>query len=425
MIGYNITIAVFCLVISLIILLSLVLTGHSKERKTRVFIGMVIVNIILQISSIMFFLLNGTLATNSPVPLLITECIKASCGPAMLILYTRMILVVLKEKTFVSKRIETAALIAIALCIADVLIILAEPFMSFTSIVDENNQLIRGEWFIFGYILTFLCMAINSSILFIKRKFLKKIELLTLMAYIIIPALGVIIHSFVEGTPVNIISITVAIVFYFAIIQNELSKQTHELEKELDDSRISVMMSQIQPHFIYNSLIAIREMCLVSPETASKAVDEFSNYLRGNLDSLSIRTPISFERELKHVKTYLSLEKRRFEDRLNIVYDLEAKDFLIPAMTLQLIVENAVRHGITKREDGGTVTIKSEEKKDDYIITVTDDGVGFDVQKLADEELHVGIKNARNRLAVMCGGMLIIESKPDSGTNVIITIPKE
>jgi len=201
-------------------------------------------------------------------------------------------------------------------------------------------------------------------------------------------------------------------------------KQIDNLESELIQNQISIMLSQIQPHFIYNSLTAIRELCLIDPKKAYETVDEFSTYLRGNLDSLTINKPIPFEKELSHVKTYLSLERKRFGDNLNIVYDINAFYFTIPALTLQPIVENAVRHGVTKREDGGTVMISTEETETEAIITVKDDGVGFDLSRHKDEYLRVGIENVRSRLTVMCGGSLQIDSKPGIGTTAVITIQK-
>jgi len=153
-------------------------------------------------------------------------------------------------------------------------------------------------------------------------------------------------------------------------------------------------------------------------------VDEFSSFLRGNLDSLSINKPISFDKELKHVQTYLSLEKKRFEERLNVVYDISAQDFYLPALTLQLLVENAVLHGLTKREEGGTVSIKTEENETEIIITVSDDGIGFDQSNFSGDHRHVGIKNARDRLAAMCKGKLDIQSQPGVGTTAVITIQK-
>jgi sensor histidine kinase YesM len=166
-------------------------------------------------------------------------------------------------------------------------------------------------------------------------------------------------------------------------------------------------------------------LCRTDPKLAEEAVLEFSDYLRGNLDALSIKGSISFERELRHLETYLSIEKKRFGEKLPIIYDIKARNFQLPALTLQPIVENAVRHGVTKRDQGGTVTIETREN-DSFVITVTDDGVGFDVNgKLEnDGRSHVGIENTMQRLAAICGGTLKIESKPGEGTTAVITIPK-
>jgi len=202
-------------------------------------------------------------------------------------------------------------------------------------------------------------------------------------------------------------------------------EKIRSLERELTQKQISVMLSQIQPHFLYNSLNAIQELCATDPETARQAVIEFSGYLRGNLDSLAFTQPIAFERELSHVETYLALEKKRFQHKLQIKYDITVRNFTLPVLTLQPIVENAVRHGVTKRSKGGTVTISTAETKMAYTITVTDDGAGFDKGiKKGDGRTHVGIENVRSRLASMCGGALEIESTPGAGTTVIIIIPK-
>ncbi len=159
---------------------------------------------------------------------------------------------------------------------------------------------------------------------------------------------------------------------------------------------------------------------------AEETVLEFSEYLRGNLDSLLLSVPIPFEKELRHVETYLKIEKKRFGEKLNVVYDIKAKDFFIPAITLQPIVENAVRYGITKKELGGTVEVKSEETENSIVVIITDDGVGFDVNRQSknDGRSHIGIENTRSRLAAMCGGTLEIKSVPGKGTTATISIPK-
>ena len=117
----------------------------------------------------------------------------------------------------------------------------------------------------------------------------------------------------------------------------------------------------------------------------------------------------------------------RYEDRLTIFYNIETTDFMIPALSVQPIVENAVRHGVSKLEEGGTVIISSYEKDDCFEITVEDDGVGFDPEKGSDDKSrsHVGIENVRTRLRDMCGGTMTIDSEIGFGTTVTIRIPKD
>jgi len=199
-----------------------------------------------------------------------------------------------------------------------------------------------------------------------------------------------------------------------------------ELENELLQNQISIMLSQIRPHFLYNSLVAIQELCLIDPETAREAINEFSSYLRGNLSAFAVTKPIPFDQELRHVESYLSLERKRYGDKLNIEYDISIRDFNMPIQTLQPLVENAVRHGVTKREEGGTVTVKTAETETDIIISVIDDGVGINaINEFEDSDrTHVGIDNVTKRLISMCNGTLSIESIPGEGTTAVITIPK-
>lgn len=197
------------------------------------------------------------------------------------------------------------------------------------------------------------------------------------------------------------------------------------LENELTQSRIATMLSQIEPHFLYNALNCIGELCAIDPPRAEQAVTEFSMFLRGNLDSLSAPGTISFERELAHTMHYLELEQMRFDERLQVVYQIGPELFRLPSLTLQPIVENAVRHGVTKREEGGTVIVSTSETDSAWVITVEDDGVGFDPQRvLTDERSHVGIQNVRQRLEGQCKGSLDIISIPGVGTKAVITIPK-
>lgn len=206
--------------------------------------------------------------------------------------------------------------------------------------------------------------------------------------------------------------------------RSRLEVEKNMVEAELKESRISIMLSQIQPHFIYNTLGTIERMCLKDPQKAFDLVRNFSLYLRGNFSELDSVTPIRFADEIKHVEYYVNIEKVRFPD-MSIEYDVEATEFVLPALSVQPLVENAIKHGLMRLETGGTVKIHSYETPTHFCVEVTDDGVGFDTDAPVDEKKHVGLRNIRGRLKAMVNGALVMESKPGVGTKAIIMIPKE
>lgn len=199
-----------------------------------------------------------------------------------------------------------------------------------------------------------------------------------------------------------------------------------QMQKELYESRVAIMVSQIQPHFLYNSLTSIAMMCTKDPKVAKTATINFADYLRGNMNSLKEKNPVPFKRELEHLKKYIMLEQLRFGDMLGIEYDIQTTDFVLPQLSVQPLVENAIKHGVGMKEDGGTVTISTRETDEYYEVTVSDDGVGFDTEKpLNDGRDHVGMNNVRQRLREMCDAALTIESEIGVGTTSTIRIPKE
>ena len=209
-----------------------------------------------------------------------------------------------------------------------------------------------------------------------------------------------------------------------AIRARELEAEKMILKAKLTESRIATMISQIQPHFIYNTLGTIEQLCITEPKEASKLVRNFSLYLRGNFSELDNVKPIRFSQEMNHVKHYTDIEQVRFPD-MTIQYDLRSVEFLLPALSVQPLVENAIKHGLMGLEEGGIVTISAFETETSYVVEVTDDGVGFDMNAGYDETKHVGIKNIRGRIEAMCGGTLAIESEIGKGTKATIRIPKE
>ena len=199
-----------------------------------------------------------------------------------------------------------------------------------------------------------------------------------------------------------------------------------QMQKELYEAKVAVMTSQIRPHFMYNALTYIAMMCELDPKTAKQATITFAKYLRGNMDSLKQTAPVPFTQELEHLKKYLYIEKLRFDDLLNIEYDIQATDFVLPLLSIQPLVENAVKHGVGMKEDGGTVKISTRETETAYEVVIEDDGVGFDVNEQKDDgRSHVGMENTKKRLRDMCGGEVKITSVIGKGTTAIVVLPKE
>ena len=204
----------------------------------------------------------------------------------------------------------------------------------------------------------------------------------------------------------------------------ELEMERIVLNSQLAESRISTMMSQIRPHFIYNTLGSIEQLCKLDPPKAGDLVHNFAKYLRGNFGELDNPKPILMSKEMEHVHHYVSIENVRFPD-MTFTFEMNSDDFHIPALTIQPIVENAIKHGLMKLQKGGNIRVISYETESEYCVSVSDDGVGFDTSALLDDRKHVGLRNIRERLKVMVNGSLEIESTPGVGTTVVIRIPKE
>ena len=236
----------------------------------------------------------------------------------------------------------------------------------------------------------------------------------------------------VVSASVFILLFVVAMVVVLRIIPNSINAvvKAKEMEAEkillntqLAESRVSIMISQIRPHFIYNTLGSIEQLCELDPPKAGELVHNFAKYLRGNFGELDNPKPILMSQEMEHVHHYISIENVRFPD-MTFTFEMNSNDFHIPALTVQPIVENAIKHGLMKLQKGGTIRVLSYETDTDYCILVEDDGAGFDTSVLLDERKHVGLRNIRERLTTMVNGSLAIESEIGVGTKVRITIPK-
>ncbi|WP_455790105.1 sensor histidine kinase [Amedibacillus sp. YH-ame10] len=257
------------------------------------------------------------------------------------------------------------------------------------------------------------------------RKLLSISELWALLSYCIFPLIALVLRFFWDG-PQIFLSVSLALIWIYVVLQRDQQARLEKQENQLVQSRVAILLSQIQPHFLYNTLTIICGLCDENPKEAKKVTAEFADYLRHNLDALTKTNLIPFKDELQHIKLYLNIEKKRFEEKLRTDYDIQTEDFLIPSLTVQPIVENAVKHGILKKRNGGVISISTREKKECFEIVISDDGIGFDSESPpTDDRTHIGLKNVQERLFAMCKGTILIESTVNKGTIVTMSIPKE
>ncbi len=316
-----------------------------------------------------------------------------------------------------------------ALVTINTLIYLTALFSPFVFYIDEKNHYQGGV----------LGGVFSSTAYFVSIILLCQLVYLTINEYrqhsswlwmVIINVLTITASMVLEVTAYfdcPIAYVTIAIVccslFYYIWLHLEYVK-SHEKDL-MAEQRIKIMMSQIQPHFLYNTLSTIQSLCRTDPHKAFETTGKFGSYLRNNLESLDSPDLIPLKKELEHTKLYADIEMLRFP-KISVIYDIQAESFRLPALTIQPIVENAIRHGVRSREHGW-VTVKTTELEHAYEITVSDNGIGFDVstQDLTVEgSEHIGLKNVKERIETMCSGTFEIESRIDEGTVVTITVPK-
>ena len=207
--------------------------------------------------------------------------------------------------------------------------------------------------------------------------------------------------------------------FLRGAIRKEHLLQVQEIE--LRRAKVQTMINQIRPHFLYNTLVTIYDLCKDEPQRAMSAILDFTRYLQANFTAIAATELISFSEELEHTRAYVSTELLLFGDDLSVEYSAEFTAFRLPPLTLQPIVENAIKYGVGKGHRTEHIIVHTHAVADGAEIIVEDDGVGYHPQ--SDGEVHIGLRNVRERLEMMCGGTLEIAPRPGGGTVVTVFVP--
>ena len=425
MIELNVGLLCFAILIN-IFLLGGALTDEGRNKPfMQNFIRLMFANIFMLTGEVLIWLTGGV---PGRVVLLKTGFVlSCGCGYLVLICFAYCLVSFLREKKKVSWKFAHA--IAVSCAVSAVLNIMS-VYNGTLFYIDATGTFTYTDLYMIDNLFD-LSIIFTQIIYVLKyRKTLTRRGTLILLTFSIFPLAAMPLQLFWDTTP-KCMATTMSLIALYMLFQGELTRQLAEKKKDLaekehqlGESRIATMISQIQPHFIYNTLGTIEQLCLEQPERASKLVHDFSLYLRGNFSQIDNAALIGISRELEHVRHYADIEQTRFPD-MTIRFDLHSSEFLLPALTIQPLVENAIKHGLMKLESGGTVTICTFETDRHYCVSVVDDGVGFDPSVLRDETKHIGIRNIRGRLEAMCNGTLMIDSAPGKGTTALIRIPKE
>ena len=279
----------------------------------------------------------------------------------------------------------------------------------------------RGTFYWFGQSGGIYMMFTQLGLQIRYRRVFRRGDFLIYLCFFLCPVLIFVIRSIVADVELMPVALSVSVLLLYEFVHLEQQRHSQETELLLSETKLFAMNDQARTHFLYNTLNSIYCLCEKDLPTAQRAVHDFAEYLHGNMESIEDAAIVSFEKELEHVKHYLNLEKLRFQDELDIVYELETKSFQIPPLSVQMMAENAVKHGIEKKQNGGTVRIHSWETPEAFFVSVSDDGVGFDAVQQTD---GMGISITTQRLQSRCGGSLTFESRINVGTTATIRIPK-
>lgn len=419
----NASFEVWGIVMSGVVALCMVLSKHPRKRIDRLYLACLICNVGVLLFDVLALLFRGNPGLLCWWGVRISNFLSFSFGSGLLISFSHYLTDFLGLRTRVSLR-PLRIIRVVSICVF--LLIVLTQFYPIVYFIDAQNMYHRADFFWLTQIAGVIGLLINILLLLRHRRCLQRREALTLWLYIILPTAAMCVQIFVYEIALLNLANTLCILVIFLFLQAEQGRLLARRETQLAQSRIAILLSQIQPHFLYNTLTAICGLCDENPKEAKKVTAKFSDYLRHNLDSLNQNDPIPFEHELSHTQIYLEIEQKRFGEKLSVLYDIQTSNFKLPSLTMQPIVENAVKHGATKKKGGGTVTISTRTQLDCYEIIIADDGVGFDTEKSKESSnTHIGIENVRIRLWAIIQGTLTITSEVGVGTVATIRIPKK
>ena len=296
----------------------------------------------------------------------------------------------------------------------------------FTNVIyyyTPDNVYHRGPWYLLLLVPPTLMMAVNLIGLYCSRSALTPRQHLAFLSYFLVPMVCMVLQMFFYGLLLIALGMSVGIMIMFTFLLSDQVDRSLRQAEENARQQASIYVLQMRPHFIYNTLMSIYYLCKKDADKAQQVILDFSRYLKKNFTAIASEDSVPFTEELEHTRAYLAVEKARYEDRLFVQFDTPVTMFRLPPLTLQPIVENSVKYGISPGLDPLYISIITQKSEDGVTVFVDDTGPGYMQPK--DDEPHIALANIRERLKIVCSGTLEIEPRKGGGTRIVIFIPKK
>lgn len=340
------------------------------------------------------------------------------------------------------------ALLSIAMLINFALILERVPFRYFLKYVSYPfyalslialvlpygyHELFDQFAWIYVLFITFFWTGLNINWLFERKDDGYPFEFLVFTVALIIGYIGQILNALIDHPDQELYTSILSLIYFllmFTLLPIHLStdkRQKREVQTFAQKSEISFFNAQIKPHFLYNTFGNVIALCYTAPTEAARLLSHLSTYVRFIFENGRTENGISLGKELEVIDSYLMIEQTRFNDALTITKDIDpaALNAQIPPLLLQPLVENAVQHGLMKK-DGVKRLMLSVQSADDAIeIRIADNGIGFEPTSHLKRPSGIGIPNVKNRIAYLPGAIFKLNSEPGAGTHVFIRLPKQ
>ena len=295
---------------------------------------------------------------------------------------------------------------------------------TFLYYVTPDNEFIRGSWHPLLVAPLAAIMLLNLAGVIRRRNRLPDKYYVAFLIHLLPMTVATLIHAVIYVPLLVVFGLSFSMLSMFGIILFDQIEQYMRQQREIAHQRASIMVLQMRPHFIFNTMMSIYYLCAQDSKKAQQVTLDFTSYLRKNFSAIASENTIPFANELEHTRAYLAVEQVQFEDGLFVEYDTPHTRFRVPPLTLQPIVENAVKHGMDPDSAPLRICIRTRETDAGHEITVEDNGPGFVQTNMDESEPHIALANIQQRLEIMCGGKLTVMPREGGGTVVKVILPE-